>query len=170
MAALAIRPVDSQGTVNAIFRVGGHLAARLPLEPGDPGAMRRHLQSEARAASELAGRTRFATPEPVALGEPGAGYPLPWLVQTWLPGITATEQDPGGSAAFAQDLAEFISGCAASARAAGRSAGQAGEVTWHPMTPGCKPVSPAAASSWTFRGCAGCGTSSANCRAAGAGT
>ena len=31
-------------------------------------------------------------------------------MQTWLPGITATEEDPGGSAAFAQDLAEFISG------------------------------------------------------------
>ena len=108
--ALAIRPADSAGTVNAIFRVGDHLAARLPLEPGDPGTARRHLEAEARAASELAGRTRFRTPEPVALGEPGAGYPLPWLVQTWLPGITATEEDPGGSAAFAQDLAEFISG------------------------------------------------------------
>jgi aminoglycoside phosphotransferase (APT) family kinase protein len=107
---LAVRPVDSAGTVNAIFRVGDHLAARLPLEPGDPAPARRHLESEARAASELAGRTRFRTPEPVALGEPGAGYPLPWLVQTWLPGITATEQDPGGSAAFAQDLAEFITG------------------------------------------------------------
>jgi aminoglycoside phosphotransferase (APT) family kinase protein len=44
----------------------------------------------------------------VALGQPGAGYPLPWSVQTWLPGITATEQDPGRSAAFAHDLAEFI--------------------------------------------------------------
>ena len=64
--ALAIKPVDSQGTVNAIFRVDDHLAARLPLEPGDPGAMRLHLESEARAASEPAGRTRFATPEPGA--------------------------------------------------------------------------------------------------------
>ncbi len=51
--ALAIKPVDSPGTVNAIFRVGNHLAARLPLEPGDPGATRRHLESEAGAASEL---------------------------------------------------------------------------------------------------------------------
>jgi aminoglycoside phosphotransferase (APT) family kinase protein len=41
---------------------------------------------------------------------PWAGYPLPWLVQTWLPGVTATDEDPGGSAAFAHDLAEFISG------------------------------------------------------------
>jgi aminoglycoside phosphotransferase (APT) family kinase protein len=29
-------------------------------------------------------------------------------VQTWLPGITATEKDPGRSAGFAHDLAEFI--------------------------------------------------------------
>jgi aminoglycoside phosphotransferase (APT) family kinase protein len=29
-------------------------------------------------------------------------------VQTWLPGITATDEDPGRSAGFAHDLAEFI--------------------------------------------------------------
>jgi hypothetical protein len=37
---LAIKPADSQGTVNAIFRIGGQFAARLALEPGDPGAAR----------------------------------------------------------------------------------------------------------------------------------
>ena len=47
---------------------------------------------------------------PVAIGAPGAGYPLPWLVQAWVPGVTATEQDPGESVAFARDLAEFIGG------------------------------------------------------------
>ena len=107
---LAIKPADSQGTVNAIFRIGGQFAARFALEPGDPGAARPHLESEARAARALAGRTRFRTPEPVALSEPGAGYPLAWLVQTWLPGVTATDEDPGGSATFAHDVGEFISG------------------------------------------------------------
>jgi hypothetical protein len=58
----------------------------------------------------LAGRTRFQTPEPIALGEPGAGYPPPWSVQTLLPGTVATDTDPGHSAAFALDLAEFITG------------------------------------------------------------
>jgi aminoglycoside phosphotransferase (APT) family kinase protein len=108
--SLPIRRVASQGTVNAIFRIGGRLSARFPVMPGEADATRRWLESEAAAAAELLGRTRFRTPEPVALGEPGAGYPLPWSVQTWLPGVVATDRDPGGSASFAQDLAEFISG------------------------------------------------------------
>jgi len=107
---LPIREVVSQGTVNALYRIGGRLLARFPLEPRDVESARRWLQSEAQAARELLGRTRFPTPEPVALGEPGAGYPLPWSVQTWLPGTVATDEDPGGSVAFAHDLAEFIHG------------------------------------------------------------
>lgn len=107
---LAVEALRSPGTVSAIFRVGGQLAARFALRPGDAAATRRRLESAAATARELAGRTRFATPEPVAIGEPGAGYPLPWAVQTWLPGVTALDEDPGGSVAFAHDLAEFIGG------------------------------------------------------------
>lgn len=106
--ALPIRRIRSQGTVNAIFRVGDQLAARFPLQPSDVQATRQRLTAEANAARELLGRTRFPTPEPVALGEPGAGYPLPWSIQTWLPGVVATDEDPGDSVAFAHDLAEFI--------------------------------------------------------------
>ena len=106
----AITGVRAPGTVNAIFRIGEQLAARFPLQPGPAGAVRSELEREASAARELAGRTRFRTPEPVALGEPGAGYPLPWSVQTWLPGVSATDDDPGESVGFALDLAEFIAG------------------------------------------------------------
>jgi len=107
---LAVTEVTSPGTVNAIFRIGEGLAARFPLQPGSAAVVRGRLADEAAAARELAGRTRFGTPEPVAIGEPGAGYPLPWSVQTWLPGVTADDEDPGGSAAFAHDLAEFVGG------------------------------------------------------------
>jgi aminoglycoside phosphotransferase (APT) family kinase protein len=105
---LPIRRIASQGTVNAIFRIGDRLAARFPLRPGSVDEMRRMLRSEADAAHELASRTRFPVPEPVTLGRPGHGYPLPWSVQTWLPGVTATEDDPGDSAGFAHDLAELV--------------------------------------------------------------
>jgi aminoglycoside phosphotransferase (APT) family kinase protein len=105
---LHVRPIVSQGTVNAIFRVGDHLAARFPLRSVDVAVTRELLEAEADAARELVGRTRFPIPEPVAIGEPGAGYPLPWSVQTWIPGVVAADEDPGGSVGFAQDLAEFI--------------------------------------------------------------
>lgn len=108
--ALPVRRIVSQGTVNAIFRIGDTLSARFPLQPGEVAATRRWLESEASAARELLGRTRFPTPEPVAIGEPGAGYPLPWSVQTWLSGVVATEDDPSASIKFGYDLAEFISG------------------------------------------------------------
>jgi aminoglycoside phosphotransferase (APT) family kinase protein len=103
---LPLRRIAASGTVNAIFRIGDSLAARFPLQPGDPGTVAR----EADAARELLGRTRFPTPEPVALGEPGLGYPMPWSVQTWLPGTPATEDDPAASVPFALDLADFIHG------------------------------------------------------------
>lgn len=107
--SLPITGIAAHGTVNAIFRIGDRFAARFPLEAGHVDSIRDWLESEAEAARELAGRTRFPTPEPVALGEPGEGYPLPWSVQTWLPGAVATDEDPGESVAFAHDLADLIS-------------------------------------------------------------
>ena len=56
---LAIRAVEATGTVNAIFRIGGKLAARFPLQLGDVESLRSRLESEASAARELVGpRTR----------------------------------------------------------------------------------------------------------------
>jgi aminoglycoside phosphotransferase (APT) family kinase protein len=103
---LPVRSVASHGTVNALFRVGERVVARLPLVRQDPVTARRRVQAEARAARELLGRTRFRTPEPLGLGEPTVSYPSPWSVQTWLPGAVAT--DLTASADFARDLAEFI--------------------------------------------------------------
>ena len=105
---LPVRGVTSAGTVNAIFRIGEQLAARFPLEPMEADAADRWLRAEADAARELIGRSRFASPEPVAIGEPGDGYPLPWSVQTWLTGRVADGEDLSESVPFARDLAEFI--------------------------------------------------------------
>jgi aminoglycoside phosphotransferase (APT) family kinase protein len=109
-SGLPITEIASQGTVNALFRIGDQLAARFPLQPAGVDETRQWLESEAGAARELLGRTPFATPEPVAIGDPGAGFPMPWSVQTWLPGTTASEVDLGKSVAFGEELATFIQG------------------------------------------------------------
>ncbi|MEV8394308.1 MULTISPECIES: aminoglycoside phosphotransferase family protein [unclassified Streptomyces] len=103
-----IRLLQSTGTVNTIFRIGNDLSARFPLRLTDAAEALAVLKQEARASTELAQVSRFPTPQPIALGEPGAGYPMPWSVQTWLPGTVASDADPSGSDVFAQDLATFI--------------------------------------------------------------
>lgn len=103
-AGLEVRRVSTEGTVNAIFRIGDALAARFPLRPGDPAT----ITAEFEAARELLAGTSVPVPEPVALGEPGPGFAHSWSVQTWLPGTTGTDADPGDSSAFAHDLAAFI--------------------------------------------------------------
>ncbi|GIG21955.1 putative phosphotransferase [Cellulomonas chitinilytica] len=105
---LAVSELRTAATVNAVFRVGPDLVARFPLDAQDPDRARAWLQDEADAVSELARAATVPVPEPVALGDPGHGYPLPWTVQTWLPGHDATVEDPAASAAFARDLAAFI--------------------------------------------------------------
>ncbi|TQN45927.1 aminoglycoside phosphotransferase (APT) family kinase protein [Humibacillus xanthopallidus] len=126
-AGMPVRPVRSHGTVNAIFRIGPDLVARLPLEggtdasdvdSGDVGASdvqagavqarRVELLSEMDAARRLLTVSPLAVPEPVALGEPGAGYPLPWSVYRWVPGIPAAETDAADSPQVAEQLAGFV--------------------------------------------------------------
>ncbi len=108
-AHLPIQDLGTPGTVNALFRIGDDLTARFPLQGTDAASTRLYLQAEADAARELHGRALVPTPEPVAIGDPGHGYPLPWSVQTWLPGATAAASPKAsGSTRLAHDLADFI--------------------------------------------------------------
>jgi aminoglycoside phosphotransferase (APT) family kinase protein len=107
---LDVCEVRSAATDNAIFRIGNDLAARFPLRGEDPGQLSTRLEAEAAATRELALISPVQAPVPVALGEPGHGYPFPWSVQTWVPGCDATVEDPAGSLGFAEDLATLLSG------------------------------------------------------------
>jgi aminoglycoside phosphotransferase (APT) family kinase protein len=105
---LEIRAVPSHGTVSALFRIGDGLVARFPIQPGDPAVVGKELDDEADAARRLHAISPYPTPEPVAIGEPGDGYPLPWAIYTWLNGTIAYDADVAGSTAFAEDLARFV--------------------------------------------------------------
>ncbi len=86
-------------------RVREELLAQLRaerIEPPTTGRVLRMVRSalrtaehEAAAARELLGHTPFATPEPVALGRPGAGYPLPWSGADLGPRRRRHRREPG---------------------------------------------------------------------------
>lgn len=133
LRGLPVRALASSGTVNAIYRVGDRHAARFALVPGDPNALLTQLETEAAAARELHGRTRFLTPEPVAVVGPSELHGHPWSVQTWLPGTDATQHPPATRENFARDLTELITGIRA-IPTAGRTfsgTGRGGELSAH---------------------------------------
>lgn len=102
-AGLPLRRVDSFGTDHAIYRLGDHLAVRLPRIASATG----QAELEARWLPRFAPLLPLALPVPVALGEPGFGYPFTWSVCEWLPGVSATDADLDLMRAAA-DLAAFI--------------------------------------------------------------
>lgn len=101
-AGLPITPVGSYGTDHAIYRVGEHLAARLPRI----GWATKQADLERRWLPKLAPHLPLAVPVQLAMGRPALGYPFAWSVCEWLPGDNATDlADPDQVAA---DLAAFI--------------------------------------------------------------
>lgn len=103
-AGLPLTPVRSDGTDNAIFRLGDELAVRLPRYPAAVG----QAEKEHRWLPRLAPLLPLAIPAPVALGEPAEGYPWPWAVCRWLNGRNATPDQLEDARVAAADLAEFV--------------------------------------------------------------
>ncbi|NEN05558.1 aminoglycoside phosphotransferase family protein [Diaminobutyricibacter tongyongensis] len=103
-----IRRIVTDGTVNAIYRIGSELTARFPLRQADPREVTADLSREAAAMQEFGACCPFPTPIRVAVGVPGHGYPLPWSVQTWLAGDAATPGGLADSSQFARDLAALV--------------------------------------------------------------
>jgi aminoglycoside phosphotransferase (APT) family kinase protein len=81
---LPVRRVEPSGTVNAIFRIGDDLAARLARRDGptEPGG------KEPEWLPRLAPYLAVEIPLPVAQGRPGAGYPWFWEIHSWVHGET----------------------------------------------------------------------------------
>jgi aminoglycoside phosphotransferase (APT) family kinase protein len=102
-ADLPLRPVEPSGTDHTIFRLGDELVARFPaVEYATQQAAR-----EARWVPFLAPQVPLELSVPVALGEPGEGYPWAWSVVRWIDGERATRDNLDLSEA-AVDLAQFI--------------------------------------------------------------
>jgi aminoglycoside phosphotransferase (APT) family kinase protein len=84
-ADLPIERVVSHGTDHDIYRLGEHLAARLPRIAWAT----RQAAKEAEWLPRLAPHLPLAVPVQLAMGHAAEGYPFDWSVVEWLPGENA---------------------------------------------------------------------------------
>lgn len=104
----AIEEIHGAGTDNTIFRVGRTRAARFHRRRANATVLGAELLREAAAMRELAEVAPVPTPSPIAIGRPGHQYPLPWTLQSWIPGTVATPLGSAHSRGLARQLAELI--------------------------------------------------------------
>lgn len=103
-ADLAITPVLSAGTDNAIYRLGDDMCVRLPriswaIEQVD---------KEQRWLPRLAPYLPLAIPVPLGKGMPGEGYPWQWSIYRWFEGENATNEPVADPHQAARTIAQFI--------------------------------------------------------------
>lgn len=103
-AGLPLERVLPGGSDHAIYRLGSDLSVRVPRHSGA-------LDDAAKVSywlPLLAPRLPLQLPEPVAMGQPGHGYPWTWLVCRWQDGTVATAAEFADSVDAALQLADFL--------------------------------------------------------------
>ena len=103
-ANLAIKPVLSAGTDNAIFRLGRDMSVRLPRIDWAEAQVDKEHEWMPRLAPHLP----LAIPLPLAKGEPDEKYPYNWSVYKWLKGENASIEQLVDPCQTAIELAQFI--------------------------------------------------------------
>jgi hypothetical protein len=101
---LAIEPVRSVGTDNALYRLGGSMVVRLPRRERTAAT----LEKERRWLPMLAPFLPVAIPVPLADGTPAEDFPFEWSVYSWVPGEDGTSERFNDKGLLATDLAAFI--------------------------------------------------------------
>jgi aminoglycoside phosphotransferase (APT) family kinase protein len=104
LADLPIRAGPSMGTVNAIYRLGDHLYARLPRVR----AWARDLEKEWQWLPKLAPQLSLRLPEPVVKGHPTNSYPFSWAIYRWIDGQPYEDELVDDERQAAGDLAQFV--------------------------------------------------------------
>ncbi|MCO6007626.1 aminoglycoside phosphotransferase family protein [Actinoallomurus purpureus] len=103
-ADLPVERLASGGTVNAVYRVGDALTARLPLATDGVET----VEWEQRWLPRLAPALPVTIPTVVGRGEPAGGYPWTWSVHRWIDGECPVEARVAEPEILARDLAGFI--------------------------------------------------------------
>lgn len=104
LAGIPVREVRTTGTVNAIYRLGEELYARMPLvEVWADG-----LDNELAWLPKLRPHLSLRVPEPVLAGMPTGDYPFTWAVYRWIDGLPYHDDLVQDEPRAALDLAQFV--------------------------------------------------------------
>ncbi|THA51451.1 aminoglycoside phosphotransferase family protein [Streptomyces sp. A1136] len=103
-AGLPVERWPSDGTVNAVYRLGDDMVVRLPLVRGGV----EDLVTERAWLPRLAPHLPTRIPEVLGVGEPTQGYPWSWSVYRWLAGRHPEEGALDEPVSLAEDLAAFV--------------------------------------------------------------
>ncbi len=103
-ANLAIKPVPSAGTDNAIFRLSHDMSVRLPRIDWAEAQVDKEHEWMPRLAPHLP----LSIPVPLAKGNPDEEYPDNWSVYKWLEGENASIDQIIDPCQAATELAQFI--------------------------------------------------------------
>jgi len=103
-AKLSLSIVEPWGTDNAIWRLGDELVVRLPRI----GSAERQVSWEDEWLPQIRPHLDVTVPTPMAVGEPGCGYPYKWAVHHWVTGSGAAIELIDDPTRFALDLAHTV--------------------------------------------------------------
>lgn len=101
---LAIRPVALSGWDNRTFHLGENMLVRMP--SAEKYAVQ--VEKEHHWLPKLAPLLPLSIPTPLAIGEPGEGYPWRWSIYSWLEGESAATAKIADLSQFAASLAKFL--------------------------------------------------------------
>jgi aminoglycoside phosphotransferase (APT) family kinase protein len=104
LRGLALRRIETAGTVHVVFRLGDELVVRLPRH----GAYSDGPQREAACLPRFIGALPITVPKYHALGRPSSDYPAHWSVLEWIEGVIADRSTIDDLGRAAADLGAFI--------------------------------------------------------------
>ncbi|MEL6170186.1 MAG: phosphotransferase [Pseudomonadota bacterium] len=104
-AGLPLTPLATGGTEMRIFRLGTAHTVRVPWQVAGAPV----IDKLGRWLPGLTSHLPLASPDIVAIGRATAALPLPWIIQTWLPGTDADRAPMADPLRTADALADFVS-------------------------------------------------------------
>lgn len=107
LAHLPLYPVSS-GWDNFVWRLGDHLAVRLPRRSFAASLGEKERRWLPVLAERVSAATDLSLPAPLRVGEPTAEYPWSWSVVPWVAGRSAGTVRPAGRERLAGPLAAFL--------------------------------------------------------------